>query len=125
MKRKLLMAVLAAVGLSVLLAAPAGAQEAEAAPATQYVLDNLWVFIAGVLVFLMQAGFAMVEATVLLAALMANFRFERQEDPMPVAHLTVRARDGIWLEVSRRMKAGRGEEQSVAGAAAPVVGENV
>lgn len=72
MKRKLLMAVLAAVGLSVLLAAPAGAQEAEAAPATQYVLDNLWVFIAGVLVFLMQAGFAMVEAGMTRAKNVAN-----------------------------------------------------
>jgi Amt family ammonium transporter len=37
------------------------AQE-ELAPASQFVLDNLWVFIAGVLVFFMQAGFALVEA---------------------------------------------------------------
>ncbi len=45
-------------------AGPAGAQDAEPAvdvAATQVVLDNLWVFIAGVLVFFMQAGFAMVE----------------------------------------------------------------
>jgi Amt family ammonium transporter len=28
----------------------------------QAVLDNLWVFIAGILVFFMQAGFALVEA---------------------------------------------------------------
>ena len=31
-------------------------------PTTQDYLNNLWVFIAGVLVFFMQAGFALVEA---------------------------------------------------------------
>jgi cytochrome P450 len=46
------------------------------------------------------AGFAMAEATVLLAALMAAFRFEVTEIPVPVAHLTVRARDGIRLRVA-------------------------
>ena len=45
------------------------------------------------------AGFAMVEATVLLAALMAAYRFEPMEPPIPVAHLTVRAEDGIRLRV--------------------------
>ena len=34
----------------------------EAASAVQAVLDNIWVFIAGCLVFFMQAGFALVEA---------------------------------------------------------------
>ncbi len=48
------------------------------------------------------AGFAMAEAAVLLAALMARFRFEVMEMPVPVAHLTVRARDGIFLRVSGR-----------------------
>jgi Amt family ammonium transporter len=43
------------------MASPALAQE-EFAPASQFVLDNLWVFIAGVLVYFMQAGFALVEA---------------------------------------------------------------
>ena len=43
------------------------------------------------------AGFAMVEATVLLAELMARIRFEVLEKPVPVAHLTVRGKDGIWL----------------------------
>ncbi len=45
------------------------------------------------------AGFAMAEGAVLLAALMAAFRFEVMETPVPVAHLTVRARDGIRLRV--------------------------
>ena len=31
-------------------------------PTAQDYLNNLWVFIAGVLVFFMQAGFALVEA---------------------------------------------------------------
>ena len=48
------------------------------------------------------AGFAMAEAAVLLAFLMARFRFEVMEEPVPVAHLTVRSRDGIRLRVSRR-----------------------
>ena len=50
------------------------------------------------------AGFAMVEGTVLLAQLLREFRFELEPGrvPVPVAHLTVRARDGIWLKVARR-----------------------
>jgi Amt family ammonium transporter len=60
-KRKLLTAGALSTVLVVVLASPAMAQE-ELTPATQFVLDNLWVFIAGVLVFLMQAGFALVEA---------------------------------------------------------------
>lgn len=48
------------------------------------------------------AGFAMAEAATLLAALMAAFRFELLETPVPVAHLTVRARDGIRLRVVPR-----------------------
>ncbi|MEM1131195.1 MAG: cytochrome P450 [Pseudomonadota bacterium] len=47
------------------------------------------------------AGFAMTEATVLLAALMACFRFEVLDRPVPVAHLTVRSRDGIRLRAAR------------------------
>ncbi|MEX3015205.1 cytochrome P450 [Gymnodinialimonas hymeniacidonis] len=50
------------------------------------------------------AGFAMVEGPLLLAMLLRAFRFERVEgvDPVPVAYLTVRAKDGIRLRVSRR-----------------------
>ena len=50
------------------------------------------------------AGFAMLEGTLMLAHLVRAFRFEAVEGrvPVPVAHLTVRAKDGIWLEVSRR-----------------------
>jgi cytochrome P450 len=50
------------------------------------------------------AGFAMVEGVLLLAMLARAFRFERVEgrDPVPVAHLTVRAKDGIWLQTQPR-----------------------
>ena len=46
----------------------------------------------------------MVEGPLLLALLAREFRFERIEgrNPVPVAHLTVRAKDGIWLQISRR-----------------------
>ena len=50
------------------------------------------------------AGFAMVEGTLLLALLTRAFKFEPIPDriPIPVAHLTVRAKDGIWLRITRR-----------------------
>lgn len=45
------------------------------------------------------AAFAMVEGVVLLALLARAFRFETVEgkEPVPVAHLTVRTKDGMWL----------------------------
>ncbi|MFT4151049.1 MAG: cytochrome P450 [Paracoccaceae bacterium] len=50
------------------------------------------------------AGFAMVEGVLLLALLARAFRFRPVEgpEPVPVAHLTVRAKDGIPLLVERR-----------------------
>ncbi len=50
------------------------------------------------------AGFAMVEGPLLLAHLARACRFAPVPGrmPVPVAHLTVRARDGIWLRVARR-----------------------
>jgi cytochrome P450 len=50
------------------------------------------------------AGFAMLEGTLMLAHLVRAFRFQALPDrvPVPVAHLTVRARDGIWLQVAAR-----------------------
>lgn len=51
------------------------------------------------------AGFAMVEGVLLLAMLAREFRFDAVagETVVPVAHLTVRARDGIRLRVTRRV----------------------
>ena len=50
------------------------------------------------------AGFALAEGVLLLAMLVRAFRFSVVEGrvPVPVAHLTVRAKDGIWLSVARR-----------------------
>ena len=50
------------------------------------------------------AGFAMVEGPLLLSLLLKSYRFERidGDDPVPVAHLTVRSKRGIRLRVSPR-----------------------
>jgi cytochrome P450 len=50
------------------------------------------------------AGFAIAEGVVMLASLLAGWRFSPVADriPVPQAQLTVRARDGIWLEAARR-----------------------
>lgn len=50
------------------------------------------------------AGFAMVEGPLLLAQLMRAYRVAPLPDriPEPVAHLTVRAKTGIWLKVENR-----------------------
>jgi cytochrome P450 len=50
------------------------------------------------------AGFAMVEGVLLLALLVREYRFELIDGrtAVPVAHLTVRGRDGIWLRVTKR-----------------------
>lgn len=50
------------------------------------------------------AGFAMAEGVLMLAVLAQAFRFDTVSGrpPVPVAHLTVRAKDGIWLRITRR-----------------------
>ncbi|WP_050927756.1 cytochrome P450 [Aestuariivita boseongensis] len=50
------------------------------------------------------AGFAMAEGPLLLSMILARFAVERIEgrDPVPVAHLTVRSKDGIWLRLRPR-----------------------
>ena len=50
------------------------------------------------------AGFAMAEGVLLLALLVRRFQFSVVDAkvPEPVAHLTVRAKDGIWLQVTPR-----------------------
>lgn len=50
------------------------------------------------------AGFAMVEGPLLLSMILRRFRVAPVEgcDPVPVAHLTVRAKDGIWLHLNSR-----------------------
>lgn len=50
------------------------------------------------------AGFAMAEGVLMLALLCRAFRFEPVADktPVPVAYLTVRAQEGIWLKLTPR-----------------------
>ena len=50
------------------------------------------------------AGFAMAEGVLLLSMLVRAFEFEPIPDliPVPVAHLTVRSKDGIWLKIRKR-----------------------
>ncbi|NND03084.1 MAG: ammonium transporter, partial [Acidimicrobiia bacterium] len=67
-----------AAGFLVATASPALAQEGAAA--SQFVLDNLWIFIAGVLVFFMQAGFALVEAGLTRAKNVSNIMMKNLMD---------------------------------------------
>ncbi|WP_152459851.1 cytochrome P450 [Ruegeria sp. THAF33] len=50
------------------------------------------------------AGFAMVEGPLILSMLLRRYRFETipGKTPVPVAHLTVRSKDGIWLRLFER-----------------------
>ncbi len=52
------------------------------------------------------AGFAMVEGVLILARLLRDFEVETVPGraPVPVAHLTVRAQDGIWLNLRKRQR---------------------
>ncbi|HLT95633.1 MAG TPA: ammonium transporter [Acidimicrobiia bacterium] len=79
MKRKLITGTISAGLLVVLLASPALAQE-DPGFATQFVLDNLWVFIAGILVFFMQAGFALLEAGLTRAKNVSNIMMKNLMD---------------------------------------------
>jgi ammonium transporter, Amt family len=79
MRRKLLTGGALSALLVLVLASPAMAQE-ELAPASQFLLDNIWVFIAGVLVFFMQAGFALVEAGLTRGKNVANIMMKNLMD---------------------------------------------
>lgn len=69
----------ATLGATTLLwASPVSAQELDSAP--QAVVDNLWLVIAGALVFLMQAGFAFVEAGLTRAKNLANIMAKNLAD---------------------------------------------
>ena len=50
------------------------------------------------------AAFGMQEGILLLGLLVSRFRFSAVPDkvPEPMAHLTVRSRNGIWLKIERR-----------------------
>ena len=81
MKRKIAVAGAVTGGLWLLLAGTASAQtEVPEGVVSQVILDNLWVFIAGVLVFFMQAGFALVEAGLTRAKNVANIMMKNLMD---------------------------------------------
>ena len=83
MKRKLLIGAGLVGAALLLLANPAAAQEAEeVAPASQVVLDNIFVFVCGILVFFMQAGFALVEAGLTRAKNVSNIMMKNLMDGM-------------------------------------------
>ncbi|MEL6619229.1 MAG: cytochrome P450 [Pseudomonadota bacterium] len=52
------------------------------------------------------AGFAMVEGPLILARILRDWVVVpvAGREPVPVAHLTVRARDGIWLNLRKRQR---------------------
>jgi Amt family ammonium transporter len=70
----------AAAGLVTLLTASPAAAQTEMSEGAQFVLDNLWVFIAGVLVFFMQAGFGLLEAGLTRAKNAANIMMKNLMD---------------------------------------------
>jgi Amt family ammonium transporter len=77
-KRSLIIPV---VGLATLWSSPAAAQEdGLSAEAVQAVMDNLWLVIAGCMVFLMQAGFALVEAGLTRAKNIGNIMAKNLAD---------------------------------------------
>ena len=78
MKRRMFVVGAMAAGMLVATASPALAQEGPAA--SQFVLDNIFIFIAGVLVFLMQAGFALVEAGLTRAKNVSNIMMKNLMD---------------------------------------------
>jgi len=80
MKRKFLITALGAALFGLLPTAPAMAQEVSEAAQVQIVLDNIWVFVAGILVFLMQAGFGLVEAGLTRAKNVANIMAKNMAD---------------------------------------------
>ncbi len=77
-KRKLFIGTGLGALLVLVMASPALGQEEPAA--TQFVLDNLWIFLAGVLVFFMQAGFALVEAGLSRGKNVANIMMKNLMD---------------------------------------------
>jgi len=84
MKRKFLVTAIGAAIFGFVPAVPALAQDASdqlsEAAAVQVTLDNIWVFIAGILVFLMQAGFGLVEAGLTRAKNVANIMAKNMVD---------------------------------------------
>jgi ammonium transporter, Amt family len=69
-------------GAAAILALVSSTGFAQDGPDTQTVLDNIWVFIAGALVFFMQAGFALVEAGLTRAKNVVNIFAKNLSDAL-------------------------------------------
>ena len=69
-------------GATAILALTASTGFAQEGPDTQAILDNIWVFIAGALVFFMQAGFALVEAGLTRAKNVVNIFAKNLSDAL-------------------------------------------
>jgi Amt family ammonium transporter len=67
-------------GVVAILAITPSSVLAQDGPGTQAILDNIWVFIAGCLVFFMQAGFALVEAGMTRAKNVVNIFAKNMAD---------------------------------------------
>lgn len=67
-------------GVAAIIAITPSSVLAQDGPTTQDYLNNLWVFIAGVLVFFMQAGFALVEAGLTRAKNVVNIFAKNMAD---------------------------------------------
>jgi Amt family ammonium transporter len=67
-------------GVVAILAITPSSVFAQDGPTTQAILDNIWVFIAGCLVFFMQAGFALVEAGLTRAKNVVNIFAKNMSD---------------------------------------------
>ncbi len=69
-------------GAAAILALTPSTGFAQEGPDTQAILDNIWVFIAGALVFFMQAGFALVEAGLTRAKNVVNIFANNPSDAL-------------------------------------------
>jgi len=82
MKKMVIAATTGALGVILLGASPVSAQEASPIPLddTQMILDNTFIFIAGVLVLFMQAGFALLAAGLTSAKNVGNMMMKNMMD---------------------------------------------
>jgi Amt family ammonium transporter len=80
MRRKLIAGLVFTALTTMVMASPAFAFDRPAEPDTQYILDNIFVFFAAVLVLFMQAGFALVEAGLTRAKSVANIMMKNLMD---------------------------------------------